>query len=62
MDAAALRVSQRLVAAVHVSELGPRKPGDHRTLHGAGDCLDRLELTLARDWEARLDVVDAEAR
>ena len=62
MDAATLRVTQRFEAAVHVSQLGPREPGDDRTLHCAGDRLDGLEVTLARDREAGLDVVDAEAR
>ena len=61
MDAVTVGVAQGVVAAVHVGQLGPRESGDDRPVHRAGDGLHGVEVTLARDRETGLDVVDAEA-
>ena len=48
-------------AAVDVLVGGARQPADGRTLYRRGDRVDRLEVSLAGDREAGLDVVDAQA-
>ena len=60
MDTAGVRVPECLVAAVDVGELGARQARDDRPVHGPGNRLNGVEVTLARDREACLDVVDSE--
>ena len=61
VDPGPLRVAHRLPRPVDVLEARPGEPGDDRSANGLRDRLDRLEVTVARDREAGLDHVDAEA-
>ena len=48
-----LGVPHRFPRAVDVLEAGARQAGDDRAAHGLGDRLDRFEVAVGRDREAR---------
>ena len=62
VDPRSLGVAYRVGGTLDVGGLSPREPGDDRSVHLAGDRLDRLEVARRRDREAGLDDVDAQTR
>jgi len=62
VDPAAFGMLHGLPAPVDVGPGGAGEPGDDRPSHHLGDGLHGLEVALAGDREAGLDVVDPEAR
>ncbi len=62
VDARLVGVAHGFPRPVDVLEPGTREAGDDGTVHGLGDRLDGLEVTVGRDREPGLDDVDAQAR